>query len=181
MPAGRDQKIRLRVWLVSLAPIVAVAATGVYLMADKKPAARHAVQAIADETATPAPVPVPAPQAPQAGPVAAPSERAATTVVAPSPSASDAALREIDVLLARPPDSGRWTLNQKNAYRAKLVDELQRRQRTLEREIALAHRSGDTATEQTKTATLDYLRRHREALEGAMASPPPEAMADAAL
>jgi hypothetical protein len=56
-------------------------------------------------------------------------------------------------------------VEQKNAYRASLADEMRVRERNLEAEIAAAHRSGDTATEQAKTATLEYLRKRREALE----------------
>jgi type IV secretory pathway VirB10-like protein len=180
MPEGRDHKIRLRVWLLCLIPIVAIGVLGVYLVAEKKPAARRTAPATAEETETPAPVSV-APPTPQAPPVPAQSARAAApTPAAPSPSTSAEALREIDQLLVRPPDSGQWTPDQKNAYRAKLIDELTVRQHRLEHEIAAAHRSGDTATEQTRTATLDYLRRRREVLEAAVGSPPGEgAAADA--
>jgi len=179
MPEGRD-KIRLKFWLMCLTPVVAIAVLGVYLMTEKRPAPRRPAPTTAEEseTAAPASVALPTPQAP---PVAAQSARpAAPTPAGPSPSTSAEALREIDALLVRPPDSAQWTPDQKNAYRAKLVDELTARQRTLEREIAAAHRSGDTATEQTRTATLDYLRRRREVLEAAIASPPPgAAIADA--
>jgi hypothetical protein len=179
MADGRDQKIRLRVWAVSLTPIIAIGVLGVYLMTEKKPVARRAdpataAPATAEETETPALVSA-APPTPPPPPVTAQSSaRAAapTTPAAPSPSSSAEALREIDGLLQRPPDSAQWTPDQKNAYRAKLIDELSVRQRKLEREIAAAHRSGDTATEQTATATLDYLRRRREVLEAAIGSQP---------
>ena len=180
LPQGPDSRIRLRFWLVGLIPIVAIGVLGAYWMAEKKPATRRTAPASAEEiAATPAPASA-APPTPQATSVAATNARAAPPVpAAPGLSSSAEALREIDALLVRPPDSGQWTPEQKNTYRAKLVDELAVRQRTLEREIAAAHRSGDTATEQTRTATLDYLRRRREVLEAAIASPPGGGAADA--
>ncbi|HEY3816991.1 MAG TPA: hypothetical protein VGL81_07470 [Polyangiaceae bacterium] len=182
MTGNGNEKIRPRVWLAGLAPIVVVAlGVAAYLsMAGKKPAERHAV-ATADEVETAAPAAVPAPPAPQPSPWTPPSAPAAVpTAPLPSPSTSADAFREIDALLARPPNSGDWTLEQKNAYRSKLANDLLVRERSLEREVAAAHRARDTATEQTKTATLDYLRRRREALEAQVrgtpdATPSPDA------
>ena len=79
--------------------------------------------------------------------------------------------------MARPPGSEQWTLEQKNAYREQLSRQLRTRERDLEWKIAAARRSGDKAKEQSKTETLDYVRRLRETLEAPLttpsAAPPP--------
>jgi hypothetical protein len=183
MPIKPDDTIRPRVWVALALPILAGALVVVYFaMGDRKPSRRAAPIPTAEAVDVPAPTAAPPPAAPQASstPAATVSATGSTLVTLPSArtaAASSAdAIREIDALLARPPDSGQWTAEQKNAYRSKLIDDLNGRERILEREIAAAHRSGDKATEQTKTATLDYARRSREVLEsslhGAPGAPP---------
>ena len=49
--------------------------------------------------------------------------------------------------------------------------DLRKRERQLEWDIAAAHRSRDKATEQAKIETLDYVRRRREVLEGPLPAP----------
>jgi hypothetical protein len=73
----------------------------------------------------------------------------------------------------RPPGSEQWTLEQKNVYRAQLLQDLQGHERKLEREISIAHRSGDKATEQAKKETLAYVQRMDEVLEAPLSPAPP--------
>ncbi len=71
-------------------------------------------------------------------------------------------------------------MDQKNAYRAQLAQDLRRRERQLGWDIAAAHRSGDKATEQAKTETLAHVQQAREVLEAPLpassgAAPPGDA------
>ena len=69
-------------------------------------------------------------------------------------------------MFALPPGSEQWSDEQKKAYRVKTFEDLDKRERTLQSEIAAAKRSGDRETEQRKTATLSYLRQKRAEVEG---------------
>ena len=181
MVTRTDSKVRPIVWLMGLTPFVAVAAVGVYLLQPgQKPAALRPTAAIPGSVQPPAPVatePAPPPP-PQPLRVALPSALAALPSAAPSGSADER--REIDALLVRPPGSEQWTVDQRNAYRAELAQELRRRERKLGWDIAAAHRSRDKATEQAKTETLAYVQRMGEVLEAPLppasgAAPPGDA------
>jgi uncharacterized protein YkwD len=177
MTTRTDGKIRPIVWLMGLAPFVVVAAVFAYLLLpDKKPMAQRPAAATAPPVEPLAPAALP--QAPP--PIALPSAASALPSAAPSGTADERA--EIDALLVRPPGSEQWTVDQKNAYRAQLSQDLRGRERKLEWDIAAAHRSRDRATEQAKTETLAHLRQVREVLEGPLPAPSGAALpADAGL
>jgi hypothetical protein len=176
MPPTTDARIRPIVWLLGLTPFVLVIAIGVYLLApgEHAPARRSTVApaptespaSMASMAADPAAPAVPPPATP---PVALASAAAAPPSAAPAGSADER--REIDALLVRPPGSEQWTDEQKIAHRAQVAQELRRRERDLEWDIAAAHRSGDTARERAKADTLDHVRRLREALEAPLQAP----------
>ena len=178
MTTRTDSKIRPVVWVMGLPPFVAIAAVGAYLLVpDRRPAAQRPttespaslVRApVATESSPPPPQPPPLPL-----PAALPSALAALSSAAPSGSADDR--NDIDALLARPPGSEQWTVDQKNAYRAQLAHELRGRERQLQWDIAAAHRSGDKAEEQAKTETLAYVQRTREVLEAQLPALPTDA------
>ncbi len=173
-----DTKIRPIVWLMGLTPFVAVAAIFVYLLQpDKKPVALRPTALVAaspesQAPVVPAPLPSPTPS-PLPQPVAIPSMVAALPSAAPSGSADERA--EIDALLARPPGSEQWTVDQKNAYRAQVAHELRSRERKLEWEIAAAHRARDSAKEQAETDTLAYARRMGDVLAAPINPPSSDA------
>jgi hypothetical protein len=176
MSTRTDGKIRPIVWLLGLTPFVVMAAVGVYLLTPGKPqAVQHATAAPTDSVEPPTPVAVASALPSAQLPIAIASTLAALPSAAPAGSGDDR--RDIDALLVRPPGSEQWTVEQKNAYRAQLSQDLRRRERDLQWEIAAAHRSGDKAKEQSKTETLDYVRRMREVLEAPLtapsAAPPP--------
>ncbi|MGD0528988.1 MAG: hypothetical protein ABSE49_27870 [Polyangiaceae bacterium] len=89
-----------------------------------------------------------------------------------APAASSVLLRgpppepipELDAL-ARPRGSEQWTAEQKLAYRQRVFDDLDSKERSLEREIASARRSGDLTAFREKTDTLAYLRARRAQVE----------------
>jgi hypothetical protein len=175
MTTTTDSKIRPIVWVMGLTPFVAIAAVGVYLLVpDRRPVAHHPVAATPASVEPPAPVAAQPVPSPTPLPVAAlPSALAALPTAAPSGSADDR--KDIDALLARPPGSEQWTLEQKNAYRAQLAHDLRGRERQLAWDVAAAHRSGDRATEQAKTETLAYVQRTREVLETQLPAPATDA------
>ena len=169
MTANTDSKIRPVVWLMGLGPFVVVVAVGVYLLLPgKKPAPRPITAVQASVESPPRVATEPTPLAPPQS-AALPSALAALPGAAPSGSADERG--EIDALLVRPPGSEQWTLDQKNAHRAQLDQELRRRQRQLEWDIAAAHRSGDKATEHAKTETLAHVQQLREVLEAPIPAP----------
>ena len=175
-----DGKIRPIVWLMGLTPFVVVAAAFAYLLLpDKKPAPQHPTVTAPASFEPAAPVAMDPAPPPQVLPVALPSAVAALPSAPPSSSPLDER-REIDALLVRPPGSEQWTVDQRNAYRAELAQELRRRERKLGWDIAAAHRSRDKATEQAKTETLAYVQRMGEVLEAPLppasgAAPPGDA------
>jgi predicted component of type VI protein secretion system len=166
-------KIRLWVWLAGLGPIVVVGGVGVYLLMPRdKPGGRPAPATASEpaEQVTPAvaalPTPTfasspPAPTAPRPVPVSAPAASSSMLDLGPPPEA----IPELDPHALRPRGSEQWTAEQKSVYRQKFFDGLDMRERTLEKELAAAQRSGDTATEQKKRETLSYLRQRRGEIE----------------
>jgi hypothetical protein len=178
MSTTSDSKIRPIVWLMGLSPFVVVAAIFVVLL---RPEKRPAKERPAATTVTPPSAEVPAPvAAPLAPPTPAasppppvPFASALAALGGPAPSGSADERKEIDALMVRPPGSEQWTLEQKNVYRAQLLQDLQGRERKLEREISIAHRSGDKATEQAKKETLAYVQRMDEVLEAPLSPAPP--------
>ena len=180
MSTTTDSKIRPIVWLMGLTPFVVVAAVVAYLLQpDKKQARQRPTLA----TVTPPTVEVPAVvSAPLAPPTPTPTPTPAvaigkitrmTALAAPAPSGSADERQEIDGLMVCPPGSEQWTLEQKNVYRAQLLQDLQGRERKIEREISIAHRSGDKATEQAKKETLAYVQRMDEVLAAPLSPPLP--------
>jgi hypothetical protein len=168
-------KIRLRVWLAAIGPIVLVAALVAYLlMPHEKPAARGAPETASGgiETPTPGALPVPTPTRAASAPLPTPAPGPVATSVPVGSSAAlgppSEPLPELDALYGRPRGAEGWSDDQKSAYRKKVFDDLDAKERTLEREIAAAHRAGDTGTEQEKTATLSYLRQKRAEAEELM-------------
>jgi len=162
-------KIRPWVWLAGLGPIVVVAGIAVYLLVPRdKPVARPATANEPAEQVSPAaaalPTPTfassrPLPTTPPLVPVSAPAGSSSTLADPPEP------IPELDPHALRPSGSEQWTAEQKNVYRQKFFDGLDTRERTLEKELAAAQRSGDKATEQKKRDTLSYLRQRRGEIE----------------
>jgi hypothetical protein len=130
---------------------------------------QHLTPATAESVEPPAPVAVASAPPSAQLPIAIASTLAALPSAPPASSGDDR--QEIDALMARPPGSEQWTLEQKNAYREQLSRQLRTRERDLEWKIAAARRSGDKAKEQSKTETLDYVRRLRETLEAPLTAP----------
>ncbi len=165
-------KIRLWVWLAGLGPIVVVAGVAVYLLVPHdKPGARSAsatasepadqgtpTAALPTPTFASSPLPPTAPR-PVPMPTSAPAASSSTLEDPPEP------IPELDPHALRPSGSEQWTAEQKNVYRQKFFDGLDTRERTLEKELAAAQRSGDKATEQKKRETLSYLRQRRGEIE----------------
>jgi hypothetical protein len=84
---------------------------------------------------------------------------------------------ELEPATLRPPGSQSWSPEQKAAYKQKLFDDMDARDRSLQRDIVAAHKAGDTETEQRKKLTLAYLRHKRADIErflgrAAQAAPP---------
>lgn len=186
------ERIRLRAWLLGLGPVVVVAVVLVVLFTGlgKKPAPRAVVASDPGPTA----------QAAATASLAAPSQtipvQASAATFAPLPSvppivaaaASSLILAgpppepipELDAL-ARPKGSEQWTTEQKLAYREQAFQALDAKERSLEQEIAVAKRRGDTDALQEKQATLDYLRARRAQIDEALKRRDPlrEALQDA--
>lgn len=165
------ESIRLRVWLLGLGPVVLVGGVLAVLFvgSGKKPAPRAgaavdpmpSAQAVADTVAPLPPQPVPtvatAPLPPPSSlpPIVA---AAASSLLLAGPPPEP--IPELDAL-SRPPGSEQWTVEQKLAYREKAFQALDDKERSLQQEIALAQRRGDSQALQEKQATLDYLRARR--------------------
>ncbi|MGH7295074.1 MAG: hypothetical protein ACRELB_09080 [Polyangiaceae bacterium] len=168
------EKIRLRVWLVLAAPILVAGAVLTYLMAPHDRATRRAAtpDPPAETQEAPAAVTVaPTRTSPPGAPAPSPVLHAGSPPTAPATSASSPApepIPEIEALYGHPLGSEGWSEEQKEAYRRQRFDDLDAKERALEREIAAARRSNDTATEQKKTATLAYLREQRAEIERLM-------------
>jgi len=172
------ETIRLRVWLLGLGPVVVVvgAAIALFVGSGKKPAPREGVAAsepLASAPAapdTPAPLPSPTVSAavappPPPAPVPPIVAAAASSVILSGPPPEP--IPELDALF-RPKGSDGWTTEQKVAYRDQALHALDAKERTLEQELAMARRRGDTEALQEKQATLDYLRARRASIEEAM-------------
>lgn len=171
--------IRLRVWLLALGPVVVVlgAAIALFVGSGKKPVAKTGL-AVSEPPSAAAASPdttgaLPTPVVSVAAPVVPPPPAPPTPIVAAAASSLILAgpppepIPELDAL-ARPPGSEQWTTEQKLAYREQVFHSLDAKERSLEQEIALARRRGDTQALQEKQATLDYLRARRAEVEGAM-------------
>jgi hypothetical protein len=169
-------KIRLRVWLAGVGPIVVVGALAAYwLMPRDKPPVRRTL-ATTSEALEPSPtaaavVAIPPPAVttgPSAPPrVAAPFPPAAGVPVA-SPSGfgpPPEPIPELEAIYREPPHNDHWTEDEKTAYKQKRLDDLGAGERRLAREIAAARQSGDTATEQRKAAALTYLQQQHAMIE----------------
>jgi hypothetical protein len=164
-------KIRPWVWLAGLGPIVVVAGIAVYLLLPRDKSVARPAPATASEPAdqvTTAAAALPTPTvassrppatAPMPVPVSAPAASSSTLADPPEP------IPELDPHALRPSGSEQWTAEQKNVYRQKFFDGLDTRERTLEKEVAAAQRSGDKATEEKKRETLSYLRQRRGEIE----------------
>ncbi|HEY5243104.1 MAG TPA: hypothetical protein VIJ22_16605 [Polyangiaceae bacterium] len=165
-------KIRLWVWLAGLGPIVVVGGVAVYLLRPHDRSGGRPAPATASEPAeqgTPAAAALPTPTfassplpatAPRPVPVSVPATSSSITLEPPPEP-----IPELDPHSLRPSGSEQWTAEQKNVYRQKFFEGLDVRERTLEKELAAAQRSGDTATEQKKRETLSYLRQRRGEIE----------------
>jgi hypothetical protein len=155
--------------------VVVGAAVALLIGFGKKPAARGGVAAsesppsAAAAPETPATMPIPI----ASTPVAPPLPSSVPPIVAAA--ASSLILRgpppepipELDAL-NRPKGSEQWTTEQKLAYREQAFQALDAKERSLEQEVAVARRRGDTQAVQEKQATLDYLRARRAQIDEAM-------------
>lgn len=173
------ERIRLRVWLLGLGPIVIVAGVLVALFAGsgKRSSPRGPVaadpgpsaQAAADTIAPNAPLPTPSvsAMAPSPQPTSLPPivAAAASSLILAGPPPEP--IPELDAL-NRPPGSEQWTTDQKVAYREKAFAALDAKERSLQQEIAVAQRRGDSQAVQEKQATLDYLRARRAQIDQMM-------------
>jgi hypothetical protein len=172
-------EIRLKVWLIGLPPILLVAGVAIWLVvsaSDRKPAARRAPVATIDPvgaqpTNEPPPLPPPVPRAALPPPPAT-ATVAAVVIPASASSALGPPPEPIPELaeLRPPPESSSWTEDQKSDYRQKVLGDIAARERRLQREVAAAHRAGDTHAEQEKAATLAYLRAKRADVERLMSA-----------
>jgi len=173
------ERIRLRVWLVGLGPLVVVLGAGIALVlgSGKKPVAKTGVAATepasaaaaAPDTTGALPTPVvsmPAPVVP-APPASVPPivAAAASSLLLAGPPPEP--IPELDAL-SRPAGSDQWTVEQKLAYRQQVFQSLDAKELSLVQEIARARRRGDTQTLQEKQETLEYLRARRGSIEAAM-------------
>ncbi len=172
-------RIRLHVWLLALGPIVVVAGVLVALFvgSGKKPASRAVVatdpaptvQAAADTSpafpmqATPIQVPGPNPAPPPSVPAIVAAAASSLILAGPPPEP----IPELDALV-RPKGSEQWTTEQKLAYREQAFRALDAKEQSLEQEIAVAKRRGDTDAVREKQATLDYLRARRAQIQQMM-------------
>lgn len=174
------EKIRLRVWLLGVGPVVVVggAVVALFLGTGSKPRARGGAAASEPPASAAAASDTPAPVlGPTASSVvtAAPPPPPASVPPVVAAAASSLLLRgpppepipELDAL-ARPKGSEQWTNEQKLAYREQAFQALDAKERSLEQEVALAKRRGDTEAVQEKQATLDYLRARRAQIDEAL-------------
>lgn len=183
------EHVRLRVWVIGLAPLVlaGVAVIAFTIASGRKPASPLRTSAVDSTEATSVPATPAAsietapsvPSAPRAQIAAvAPVARAApaaSSVEGPPPEA----LPELDEL-RRPPGSEKWSDEEKAAYRQKAFEHIAARERTLERELAAAQRAGDAKTAREKAQTLSYLQTRRAEVQQALAAQARRAREDAA-
>jgi hypothetical protein len=170
--------IRLKVWLVGLAPIVVIVGAVVALVAtsgEKASAPSKTLSAI-EQPSTVRPATgdrTPEPTVPSvlaSASAAPPPVGPALTSYAP-PAASDLLrgpppepIPELDELTP-PKGSPDASTEDKLAYRQKVFADLDAKERSLEREVAAARRSGDAAMFKQKSDTLAYLRARRQQVE----------------
>ena len=183
-------KIRLRVWVLGFAPIVLVGAGVAFVYLPGAPSRRPpvAVGPLAASEPEPAPPPSPVaalpPQLPAVNTNLPPSQPAPTMTLSVDPYGSVSGpppepIPELDPLVMRPPGSQLWTPEQKAAYKQHVFEEMDARDRSLQKDIAAAQRAGDVETEQRKRLTLAYLRHKRADIERLLSrSPPPPPPAD---
>ncbi|HEY8089902.1 MAG TPA: hypothetical protein VIF09_18705 [Polyangiaceae bacterium] len=164
-------RIRPRVWLLGLAPIVLVVAGVVWLVAEAR--SKPPAQPLPALVVEPAPAqppesglaasPSPPPSVLAAAPLPAPSP----ADPAPAPSASPDEPEPIPELeeIRTPPGSQGWSKDRKLAYMQKVLDDLDGREHQLERQEADAKRARDWSTERRKAATLAYLRTQKASYE----------------
>lgn len=174
-------KIRFRVWLLGLGPVVLIVAVLVALFVGSggKPAS-HAVAVVDTEpssgaqpaSASSAPYPA---QAVSVAAIPQPPSPPPTMPAIVAPAASSVLLQgpppepipELDAL-ARPKGSEQWTVEQKLAYREQALQALDAKERSLQQEVDVARRRGDSQAVQEKQATLDYLRARRAQIDQAL-------------
>jgi hypothetical protein len=173
IPGPMAENIRLKVWLVGLAPIVVgIAVLAAFVLGSgKKPPTSAPSPSDTEPLPTPPPTHVEPIQVTSA--VARPLPPPGASVPGfVAPVASGELLRgpppepipELDAL-SPPKGSEAWTADQKVAYRAKVFADLDAKDRSLEREVATARRSGDAASFKEKTDTLAYLRGRRAQID----------------
>lgn len=90
-----------------------------------------------------------------------------------APAAAKAAIlpehvAELDVLMARPPDSEGWSADRKSAYIKQAFAALDAREASLSREVDLDQRRHDPDGAARAQATLDHLRSRRREIEARM-------------
>jgi hypothetical protein len=161
-------RIRLKVWLLGLGPIVLVIGAIAWLVAwrDGTPAP-HAPTAAVESLQAQLPLPPALPVA-----LSATSSPPAVTGAAPAPAPLASAtgsvepepIPELDEIRT-PPGSQGWSRQQKLDYMQKVLDDLATREHLLERQVADAQRARDPVTEQRKAATLAYLRTQKAGFE----------------
>ena len=131
-------RIRLKVWLLGLGPIVLVVGAIVWLVAwhDAKPAAPRAPTAAVESTQAQ----LPPPPSPPVVPVSTASSPPVVTgaVLAPAPLASATGSVEPEPIpeldeIRTPPGSQGWSRQQKLDYMQKVLDDLATREHLLER------------------------------------------------
>ena len=182
------EKIRLRVLVLGIAPIVLVGAGLALVLLQRGPsrqppsAAGSPVTNESDPVLPPPPVAVQQPPPPTAT-TAPPSLPAPTMTLSVDPYGSVSGpppepIPELDPAALRPPGSQSWSPEQRAAYKQRLFDEMDARERSLQRDIVAAQRAGDTDTEQRKKLTLAYLRHKRADIERFLGRVPPPAPPD---
>lgn len=128
--------------------------------------------------------PVASPELPRAPPAPTPTPSA----VVSAPAVVDAApvvtaivpeaLPEVDAFSKLPPESARWTPDERQHYMDGLFEKLARREALLERELAAATQANDVRTADQKRATLEQLRARRDDLLAGTRTRPPRADAE---
>ncbi|HEY1692823.1 MAG TPA: hypothetical protein VGG39_11715 [Polyangiaceae bacterium] len=172
------ERIRARVWVAGILPVVVGIGVVVFLVAgDRRSARPHgdAPSATGEDTARvqlPATTPTVAPSLAPRPPVPSPPPAIATHATPPSPGPS-AQAEDIPELaeFVPPPGSNAWSMSDKKAYMRKAFSDLRAREQALEKEQATAHAMGDADTERRKEATIALLRERRTYYERLMASP----------
>jgi len=167
------------VWLVAAVPVGVILAIVVSFWPSaarkdaRPPRPRDEPPPSATAAALPPPEVVPADPRPPPSAPAPSAPPAAPSPVASAPAAppEDAGPRpekipELAAFSSRlPPDADEWTPEQKQAYRDRLFQRLEERERALEREVAFAESRQDEEALATKRATLAYLRAEKAKLD----------------